>query len=72
MCVNDFTAFFFQKIDKLRAWGDQLCVLRSTAALNLFSLECVQVNEILTRRAYALAERVVTFFVNENRDLNKE
>ena len=61
-----------QKIVQLRERGDQLCVLRTTAALNLVSLDCREVNEILTKRAYSLADRVVTFLLNENRELNRE
>ena len=61
-----------QKIVQLRERGDQLCVLRTTAALNLVSLDCREVNEILIKRANSLADRVVTFLLNENRELNRE
>lgn len=64
--------FYEQKIVQLRERGDQLCVLRTTAALNLVSLDCSDVNEILIKRAYSLADRVVTFLINDNRELNRE
>lgn len=61
-----------QRIDHLRAQSGELAVLRQTVCLNLLSLDCKDVNLLLSRRASDLAERLIAFLVSKNRDLNKE
>lgn len=64
--------YFCQKIDKFRALSDELALLRQTAYLNLFSLDCKELNLLLAKKAMDLAERLVAALVVKNRDLNKE
>ncbi|KAL5473898.1 hypothetical protein EMCRGX_G028462 [Ephydatia muelleri] len=61
-----------KKIDKFRALSDELALLRQTAYLNLFSLDCKELNLLLVKRAMDLAERLVAALVIKNRDLNKD
>ena len=74
--ISCHLAFFsckcpLQKIDKFRALYDELALLRQTAYLNLFSLDCKELNLLLAKRAMDLAERLVAALVIKNRDLNK-
>ena len=47
-------------------------MLRHTAYLNLVCVRCGEVNQLLAERALDLADRLVTFLIDRNRDLNKE
>ena len=70
--MSIYIYLFCQKIDKFRALSDELALLRQTAYLNLFSLDCKELNLLLAKKAMDLAERLVAALVVKNRDLNKE
>ena len=61
-----------QWIDRLRGQSGKLSLLRHTAYLNFVCLRCGEVNQLLATRASDLADRLVTFLVDRNRDINKE
>ena len=61
-----------QWINRLRTQSEDLSVLRHTAYLNLVCVRCGEVNQLLAERASDLADRLVTFLIDRNRDLNKE
>lgn len=50
----------------------ELSLLRVTASLSLFCLDCMQVNQDLVSRSKKIRERLVEFEVNENRDINRK
>lgn len=61
-----------QRVRRLRSQAGGLSVLRQTAYLNLLILDCRAVNQLLAARANELADRLIAFLVDQNRDLNKE
>ena len=61
-----------QRIDRLQSHIDELEVLRQTVYLNFLCLDCRDVNLLLARRASELKERLITFLIDRNRELNKE
>ena len=71
-CICHSSYMYVQRIKKLQALGDELSVMRCTAALNLVSLDCREVNEILAKKAFSLADKIITFLLNDNRERNKE
>ncbi|KAK6187847.1 hypothetical protein SNE40_005782 [Patella caerulea] len=62
---------FKQKINSLQDLKDEIASLRITVPLSMFCLDCVQLNQELCLRAQKLRERLITFEVDENRDLNR-
>lgn len=61
-----------QQIDKLRSQAADLSVLRRTAYLNFVALDCEKANLLLRNRATDLAQHLVYFLVERNRELNKK
>ena len=61
-----------QLITKFRKQAGDVSVLRRTAYLNFISLNCADVNILLVQRALELADRLVMFLVDRNREFNKE
>ena len=61
-----------QMIKHLRKQADELYLLRRDVYLNFLVVECSEVNKELTERANTLADRLVAFMVDRNRELNKE
>ena len=61
-----------QRINKFRALSRELSVLRRRVYLNFVLLDCSDVNLMLAKRAADLSERLVSFVVAQNRELNKE
>lgn len=65
-------AAFGKRVRRLRSQAGGLSVLRQTAYLNLLILDCRAVNQLLAARANELADRLIAFLVDQNRDLNKD
>ena len=61
-----------QWITKFRKQAGELSILRRTAYLNFISLHCGDVNTLLYQRATELADRLVSFLIDRNREFNKE
>lgn len=61
-----------QWISKYRKQAGDLSVLRRTSYLNFISLDCADVNILLTQRALELADRLVVFLIDRNREFNRE
>ncbi|XP_012937339.1 dynein heavy chain 3, axonemal [Aplysia californica] len=64
-------AAFKSKIDSYQALKDEIALLRITAPLSMFCLDCVQFNAEMCMRAQRLKDKLVMFEVDENRDLNR-
>ncbi|KAK0049220.1 dynein heavy chain 3 axonemal-like isoform X1 [Biomphalaria pfeifferi] len=62
---------FKQKIDSYQSLKDEIASMRITAPLCMFCLDCVSLNMDLCLRALRLKEKLITFVVDENRELNK-
>ncbi|ESO89088.1 hypothetical protein LOTGIDRAFT_210054 [Lottia gigantea] len=62
---------FKQKINSLQDLKNEIALLRITVPLSMFCLDCVQLNQELCLRAQNLREKLITFEVDENRDLNR-
>ncbi|RUS89800.1 hypothetical protein EGW08_002412, partial [Elysia chlorotica] len=62
---------FKKKIDSYNDLRDEIALLRVTAPLSMFCLDCVQFNIEMCMRAQRLRDRLVVFEVDENRDLNR-
>ena len=69
LILNFYPAF--QWITKFRRQAGELTVLRRTAYLNFISLHCAEVNILLYQRAQELADRLVTFLTDRNREFNR-
>ena len=63
---------FGKRISKLRTQAGELSVLRRTVCLNFIALDCTEVNLLLARRVLELADRIVAFLVNSNKETNRE
>ena len=61
-----------QRIKKLRQQADELFLLRRRVYLNFLVVDCKAVNDELYQDAIKLADKLVTFLVDRNRELNKE
>ncbi|XP_064624417.1 dynein axonemal heavy chain 3-like [Lineus longissimus] len=62
---------FQAKINSYQDLKDEIALLRITVPLSMFCLDCVNLNADLCARAQKLKERLITFEVDENRDLNR-
>ncbi|CAG5132944.1 unnamed protein product, partial [Candidula unifasciata] len=62
---------FKEKIDYFQNIRDEISLLRVTAPLSMFCLDCVHFNQEMCIRAQRLRDRLVIFEVDENRDLNR-
>nr|KAG5713480.1 hypothetical protein BaRGS_025028 [Batillaria attramentaria] len=62
---------FKEKIQEYQDLKDEIMLLRITVPLSMFCLDCVNLNNELALRAQRLKERLITFEVDENRDLNR-
>jgi len=62
----------WQKITVFDDLTAELSLLRVTASVSLFCLNCTQVNEDLMSRSKKIRDRLVEFEVNENREINKK
>ena len=60
----------FQKIDAAHDLKIELDSLRITVPLSMFSLDGSILNEDLSERAQKLKDRLITYEVEENRELN--
>jgi len=63
---------FLQRIKKLWAQADELYLLRRKVYMNFIEVDCTEVNEMLRLEATGLANKLTSFLVDRNRDLNKE
>ena len=63
---------FFQKINSFQDLKTEIALLRITVPLSMFCLDCNILNQDLCARAQKLKEKLITFEVDENRDLNKK
>lgn len=66
------TSSSLQWITKFRRQAGELSLLRRTAYLNFISLQCSEVNTLLYQRALELADRLVSFLMDRNREFNRE
>lgn len=62
---------FKQKIQEYQDLKDEIMLMRITVSLSMFCLDCVSLNNELALRTQRLKERLITFEVDENRDLNR-
>ena len=56
----------------LRSQASDLLVLRRTAYLSFMAVDCSKVNLLLASRAIDLAQHLVNFLIDRNRELNKK
>ncbi|XP_052264555.1 dynein axonemal heavy chain 3-like isoform X1 [Dreissena polymorpha] len=64
-------AAFKAKITSFQELKDEIMLLRITVPLSMFCLDCVTLNQDLAARAEKLKQRLITFEIDENRELNK-
>ncbi|WAQ96862.1 DYH3-like protein [Mya arenaria] len=64
-------AAFKSKINSFQDLKDEIALLRITVPLSMFCLDCVALNQDLVARAEKLKQRLITFEIDENRELNK-
>ncbi|KAK3579501.1 hypothetical protein CHS0354_028323 [Potamilus streckersoni] len=62
---------FKSEINRFQQIRDAISLLRITVPLSMFCLDCVHLNAELANRGARLRERLVTFEVDENRELNR-
>jgi dynein heavy chain len=67
-----FVVISVQKITEFQNLKEEIMLLRITVPLSMFCLDCVNLNNDLALRAQRLKERLITFEVDENRDMNKK
>ncbi|PAA63386.1 hypothetical protein BOX15_Mlig017039g2 [Macrostomum lignano] len=60
-----------KKIDDYQQLKSEVAVMRITVSLNMFTLDCVQLNQDLCARAQRLRDQLVQFEVDENREQNR-
>jgi len=61
-----------QKINSLQDLKNEIALLRVTVPLSMFCLDCVALNQDLGARAEKLKQRLISFEIDENRELNKK
>ncbi|XP_053383461.1 dynein axonemal heavy chain 3-like [Mercenaria mercenaria] len=64
-------AAFKSKINSFQDLKNEISLLRITVPLSMFCLDCVALNQDLGARAEKLKQRLITFEIDENRELNK-
>lgn len=57
---------------KLRSQASELDVLRRRAHLNFIAIDSEEVNVALSNRIMELADRLVLYLIDRNREFNKE
>ena len=62
----------FQKINSYQDLKTEIALLRITVPLSMFCLDCNALNQDLCARAEKLKQKLITFEIDENRDLNKK
>lgn len=67
--VNSFP--FSQKIDSYQNLSKEIASLHITVPLNMLCLNCDDVNKELSARAARLADRMIQYVVDQNRDKNR-
>ncbi len=60
-----------QKIETFQELHDEIALMRITVPLGMFILDCKELNEELAQRAKKMREQLVSFEVDENRELNR-
>ncbi|XP_057310450.1 dynein axonemal heavy chain 3-like isoform X2 [Hydractinia symbiolongicarpus] len=68
---NHYLGAFSKKIDAYQKLSDEISGLHITVPLNMFCLNCQQLNDELVTRCNTLANKMITFIVDQNRELNK-
>ena len=63
--------FFLQKIDSYLNLSKEIASLHITVPLNMLCLNCDDVNQELSARAARLADRMIQYVVDQNRDKNR-
>ena len=58
-------------LDEYQDLRTEILLLRTTAPLNLFMLDCVEVNHDFSVKALKLRDVLVRYQVDDNRELNK-
>ena len=66
-----FFFFFLQKIDSYLNLSKEIASLHITVPLNMLCLNCDDVNQELSARAARLADRMIQYVVDQNRDKNR-
>ena len=70
--MNNKNLFFFlQKIDSYLNLSKEIASLHITVPLNMLCLNCDDVNQELSARAARLADRMIQYVVDQNRDKNR-
>ena len=67
--MNSFP--FSQKIDSYQNLSKEIASLHITVPLNMLCLNCDDVNKELSARAARLADRMIHYVVDQNRDKNR-
>ncbi|XP_041362756.1 dynein heavy chain 3, axonemal-like isoform X2 [Gigantopelta aegis] len=62
---------FKEKITSLNDLKDEIALLRITVPLSMYCLDCASLNVELCQRTNRLKDRLVTFSMDENRELNR-
>lgn len=62
---------FSQKIDSYQNLSKEIASLHITVPLNMLCLNCDDVNQELSARAERLADRMIHYVVDQNRDKNR-
>ena len=62
---------FVQKIDSYQNLSKEIASLHITVPLNMLCLNCNDVNQELSARAARLADRMIHYVVDQNRDKNR-
>ena len=60
-----------QKIDSYQNLSKEIASLHITVPLNMLCLNCNDVNQELSARAARLADRMIHYVVDQNRDKNR-
>ncbi|CAH8618645.1 unnamed protein product [Heterobilharzia americana] len=60
-----------KKIENLQDLKAEISLLRQSVPMSLFTLDCKDVNEELANRVWKLRDIIVTFEMDENRDVNR-
>ncbi|KAG5443966.1 Dynein heavy chain 3, axonemal [Clonorchis sinensis] len=69
--VNNSLLTVQQKIEAFQDLRAEITMLRLTVPLSLFCVDCKSVNEELANRAWKLRDILVSFELDENRDVNR-
>lgn len=70
--IIPFEKLSLQNIKKYQELGLKITGLIRIIPVGMFCLDCTQLNEDLAKRCQSLANKLINFIVDQNREINKK